>query len=107
MQTLMTYNTNADGTCPLTGAADKPKNRWNLPAGSDFDQRVSLAAMLAPGDDHGRFDQTRAARITGHVTDCIVAGSAHHDPPAHSSESCNCGATSPLDTDSHIALVTQ
>ena len=112
------YNTNADGTCPLTGAANptvstekakaeenKLKNRWNFPAASDFDQSVNLAAMLAPGDDHGRFDQTRAARITGYVTDCIVGGSAHRAPPQHSGESCNCGATSPLDTDSHIDVV--
>jgi len=43
------------------------KNRSAHPRESDFDQNVTLEAMLAPGDDRGRWSETTAARIEGYV----------------------------------------
>lgn len=109
------YNTNRDGTLPPTGGAlpktspkaksNEKKNRWKMPNARDFDSRVTLAAMLAPGDDRTRFSDGRAARITGFVTECKTSGSARRPPPKRSGESCNNGATHALDTDAHIDVV--
>lgn len=109
------YNTNRDGTLPRTGGAlpktsakakeNSQKNRWDMPGASAFDARVTLEAMLAPGNDLHRFTGGRAAKITGIVVGCIVGGNQHRDPPAHSGESCNNGATDSLDTDTHIDVV--
>jgi hypothetical protein len=109
------YNTNADGSFPRTGGA-KPatsvkarentkKNRWDLPAAAAFDSHVTLAAMLARGSDRNRFTEGHAARVTGYVAECKTGGSEHREPPHHSGESCNNGATNALDTDTHIDLV--
>ena len=43
------------------------KNRRQQPAPSDFDQRVTLAALLARGDDRGRWSEQRAAALEGYV----------------------------------------
>lgn len=112
------YEINPDGTCPMSGAArastpdgekkvadNMKRNRWDFPSESDFDSRVTLTAMLAQGNDLHRFKEGRAARITGYVVSCKSGGRAHRNPPQHSGESCNCGATSPVDTDTHIDVV--
>jgi hypothetical protein len=65
-----------------------------LPQNADIDQDVTLAAMLSPGDDTGRFDSTKAATITGFVVKVKSGGK----------ESCNCGAGKSIDMDTHIML---
>jgi hypothetical protein len=75
-------------------ALDRLKNRYHLPDDSDIDPEVSLVAMLAPGRDVNRFDQEKAAKVRGLVLNVKVGGT----------ESCNCGATDPLQRDTHIEL---
>jgi hypothetical protein len=43
------------------------KNRALLPTSDDFDERVTLEALLEPGDDRDRWSEGRAARIEGYV----------------------------------------
>jgi hypothetical protein len=94
---------NSDGTpCGPEGdakndrlkALNKDKNRFTSPSVDDIDTDVTLAAMLSPGEDEGRFDQTKAARIVGFVVK-VKSGGA---------ESCNCHASHPEDRDTHIEL---
>jgi hypothetical protein len=94
----------SDGTkCPAQGTAgsakgkalNRLKNRSTMPCIQDIDEEVTLAAMLAPGDDDNRFDSDRAATVTGIVVRVIPGGDA---------ESCNCGATNQVDRDTHIEL---
>ncbi len=93
----------SDGTpCPLAGSAkgdavkalNRDKNRFTSPQAGDVDTSVTLAAMLSPGDDEGRFDGTRAARVVGFVIDVHLGGK----------ETCNCEATDPVDRDAHVEL---
>ncbi len=93
----------ANGTpCPPQGsnpnpeliALDLQKNRPTGPAAGDIDPDVTLAAILAPGNDMGRFDATKGATIEGIVIR-VKSGSA---------ESCNCKATDPIDEDTHIEV---
>jgi len=63
--------------CPDAGIAltatarylHRLKNRTSLPQTADFDSRVTLDALLQPGDDAGRWSNDRAARIQGQVID--------------------------------------
>jgi hypothetical protein len=73
---------------------NRHKNRWSIPEESDIDAEVSLAAMLAPGKDVGRFDQEKAAKVQGYVIDVKMGGK----------ETCNCGADQPDLRDTHIEL---
>jgi hypothetical protein len=73
---------------------NRKKNRYDLPTAGDIDDQVTLAAMIAPGDDVGRFDDSKAVRVQGWVVDVLVGGT----------ESCNCYATAPIDRDTHIEL---
>jgi hypothetical protein len=93
----------SNGTpCPPEGSAKKAvvrainvkKNRFNAPTADDIDTDVTLATMLAPGEDENRFDDSRAARVVGFVMNVKVGGR----------ETCNCGATNPIDRDTHIEL---
>jgi hypothetical protein len=67
--------------CPSTGFAltDKArqlhrlKNRTQIPQLSDLDSRVSLNALLEPGNDTDRWSTERAARISGYVIDVAYA----------------------------------
>ena len=68
------------------------KNRTAVPAPTDIDARVTLSAMLAPGDDRRRWQQNRAAIIEGYVVRVHDAGA----------ESANC--FSPNRLDAHIEL---
>ncbi len=71
------------------------KNRYQPPQTADYDTSVTLAAMVAPGNDENRWSETRAAEITGYVHDVKVGGV----------ESANCHARDPLYRDTHIELV--
>ena len=91
--------------CRLTGnakpgstmaAQNTKKNRWTGPGAQDIDPKVTLAAMIKPGNDRNRFNKSRAARIVGFVADVKPKGSI---------ESCNCKAPGPLDQDTHIDVV--
>jgi len=75
-------------------AIDRLKNRFVAPTTDQIDSDVSLAAILAPGDDLDRFDQNKGAKISGFVIDVKVGGV----------ETCNCKAKDPIDRDTHIEL---
>lgn len=89
--------------CGMDGTAKKAnlqklnqlKNRYNPPQASQIDHSITLQAMLAPGDDKGRWTSTSGAEITGFVLDVKPGGG----------ETCNCGKTDPVHTDTHIELV--
>ena len=68
------------------------KNRTALPQAADFDTRITLDALLQPGDDRNRWSTDRAARIQGEVIDVAYAGS----------EATNC--FSPSRRDIHILV---
>src|SRR5215468_5397039 len=61
--------------CPQHGLALLPtmptvirlKNRIGMPQEADFDNQVTLAALLQPGDDRGRWSEARAAAVEGYV----------------------------------------
>jgi hypothetical protein len=63
--------------CPNAGIAlnakarylHRLKNRAALPQPADFDPRVTLDALLQPGDDSSRWSNDRAARVQGLVID--------------------------------------
>ena len=96
------YTLTTGKSCGPEGSTSKPdvktlnrqKNRFQAPTVDDIDTDVSLAAMLAPGEDQNRFDPARAARIVGFVVDA---------KPGRK-ETCNCGATDPIDRDTHIEI---
>jgi len=70
------------------------KNRYDMPKSSDIDPAVTLAALLKPGHDRGRFTVGRAVEITGYVYDVKKGGM----------ETCNCGSNDLVHTDTHIDL---
>jgi hypothetical protein len=88
--------------CPGAGIAltsrqrhlHRLKNRNAFPNAADFDSRVTLAALLQPGDDTNRWSTDRAGRIQGYVIDVAHAGS----------EAANC--FSPIRRDIHILIAT-
>jgi hypothetical protein len=93
----------AHGPCLADGDAvpgspdektDKLKIRTTKVSDSDIDSHVTLAALLAPGEDLGRFDQTHAATLEGTVL-LVKSGGQ---------ETVNCyGAAETFDT--HMDLV--
>ena len=68
------------------------KNRTAFPEPSDFDPRVTLDALLQPGNDSTRWSSDRAARVQGEVVD---VGYAHP-------EATNC--YNPCRRDIHILI---
>jgi hypothetical protein len=86
-----------DGTATSEAGKElnRLKNRYHTPREDDIDAEVSLAAMLAPGNDINRFDAKRAARVQGIVVNVLVGGNK---------ETCNCGATAVNQRDTHIEL---
>jgi hypothetical protein len=93
----------SDGTaCPAKGdnprmaliVLDLQKNRATAPSAAEIDPDATLAAILSPGTDIGRFDPTRGATVEGIVIR-VKQGSK---------ESCNCHATNAVDEDTHIEL---
>lgn len=71
------------------------KNRISIPQATDFDSRITLAALLQPGDDHDRWSTNRAARVQGEVIDVAYARP----------EATNC--FNPCRRDIHILIATQ
>jgi hypothetical protein len=82
-----------DARSPGVQALNRLKNRYVAPQQSD--SAITLAAMLAPGRDTGRWKTKQAAEISGYVFDVKVGGI----------ESTNCHARSAEDRDTHIELV--
>lgn len=88
--------------CPNAGIAltararqlHRLKNRTALPQSTDFDSRVTLDALLQPGDDTSRWSSDRAARVQGLVIDVGYARP----------EATNC--FSPCRRDIHILIAT-
>jgi hypothetical protein len=86
--------------CPVAGdaksgalaALDGLKNRFVPPA--SINPTVTLAAVLAPGNDRTRWSQNMAASIEGYVAEVYVGGV----------ETANCHATDPQHRDTHIAI---
>ena len=68
------------------------KNRTAFPQPADFDSRITLDALLQPGNDSERWSSDRAARIQGYVIDVAYAGT----------EAANC--FSPSRRDIHILV---
>jgi hypothetical protein len=89
--------------CPSAGIAlttrarnlHRLKNRTSIPQATDFDARVTLDALLQPGDDTNRWSNTRAARIQGEVIDVAYARP----------EATNC--FNPCRRDIHILVATR
>jgi hypothetical protein len=95
--------TMSDGkVCPMVGtgksaankALNRLKNRFVPPDDADINPHVTLAAILAPGEDTDRFNPQEAAKVIGYVINVKVGGK----------EACNCTATNPIDMDTHIEL---
>lgn len=89
--------------CPSAGIAltvrardlHRLKNRTSTPQTSDFDSRVTLDALLQPGDDRDRWSNNRAARVQGEVIDVAYARA----------EATNC--FNPCRRDIHILIATR
>ncbi len=89
--------------CPPEGTAlserirrlNELKNRSAAPNDADIDRSVTLAALLAPGDDRVRWNESKAADVTGYVFRVRSGGR----------ETTNCQATDTPDEDTHIELV--
>jgi len=89
--------------CPLEGDAtsasvqqlNRLKNRTAIPQPQQIDPAVTLTAILEPGDDRHRWNETHAAEITAYVIDVKVGGV----------ETVNCRASDPQHRDTHIELV--
>src|SRR5262249_17216650 len=77
--------------CPVEGTAkpqagkvlNRLKNRTVAPHPDQIDRAVTLEAMLAPGEDEGRFDEQKGAIITGWVVNVEQGGQP---------ETANCGS---------------
>lgn len=88
--------------CPVAGDAKNAavrelnplKRRMTTPSPAELDSQVTLAAMVAPGDDTNRFYAGRGATIVGYVADVKVGGV----------ESVNCHTHEPKYRDTHIEL---
>lgn len=70
------------------------KNRYVAPTPTQIDSLITLAAMLAPGDDATRFAQDKGVEIVGVVTDVQVGGT----------ETTNCDANTLPYRDTHIRI---
>jgi hypothetical protein len=87
--------------CPAGGAAFTPgrraflrlKNRVAVPGAQDFDANVSLEALLHPGDDRGRWSESRAGRVEGYVVEVVEGGM----------EAANCFSYRERDLHIHVA----
>lgn len=76
-------------------ALDRLKNRYTQPSPEQIDPRITLAAILAPGNDISRWKVKEGAEIVGYVWDAKRGGI----------ESTNCHARNDPDRDTHIELV--
>ena len=91
--------------CPPQGDAKQAaaralnplKRRMSVPIPREIDPKVTLQAMLAPGDDTNRWDTNRGGVIEGYVADVKVGGI----------ESVNCHTRDPLYRDTHIEITAE
>jgi hypothetical protein len=89
------------GVCPTPGAALTPsgrefmrlKNRDAEPSPRDFDERVTLEALLLRGEDRERWSESRAGRVEGYVVEVVEGGV----------EAANCYSYRERDTHVHVA----
>ncbi|HEX7316833.1 MAG TPA: hypothetical protein VF297_23225 [Pyrinomonadaceae bacterium] len=87
--------------CPAEGAAVTPgrraflslKNRVGAPKPEEFDERVTLEALLRPGEDRVRWSESRAARVEGYVVEVVEGGA----------EAANCFSYVERDIHIHVA----
>ena len=87
--------------CPAEGVAFTPgrreflrlKNRVGAPMPEEFDERVTLEALLRPGEDRGRWSESRAGRIEGYVVEVVEGGA----------EAANCFSYVERDIHIHVA----
>src|SRR5678816_4555244 len=72
---ILALNCPSAGIALTTRARDlhRLKNRTSFPQATDFDARVTLDALLQPGDGTHRWSSSRAARIQGEVIDVAYA----------------------------------
>jgi hypothetical protein len=84
-----------DAVVSSVQALNRLKNRYTAPRPADFDSLVTLAALVRPGDDRGRWKVHRGAAIVGYV----------HDVKPGGIETVNCKARDPAFRDTHIELV--
>ena len=94
---VLALNCPSAGIALTTRARDlhRLKNRTSLPQATDFDSRVTLDALLQPGDDTNRWSTDHAARIEGEVIDVAYARP----------EATNCW--NPCRRDIHIVVATR
>src|SRR5215469_14327983 len=76
-------------------ALDRLKNRYTAPSPADMDSSITLEAILAPGNDIGRWNVKEWAEIIGYVLDVKRGGI----------EATNCHGRNDPDRDTHIELV--
>jgi hypothetical protein len=76
-------------------ALDRLKNRYTHPSTERFDSRITLAEILAPGNDISRWKVNEGAEIVGYVSEV----------KPDSIESTNCCARDDLNRDTHIEMV--
>lgn len=69
------------------------KNRTLLPSSDDFDERLTLEALLEPGDDRARWSEGRAAKLEGYVVGVTRGGI----------EAANCYSLRMRDTHIYVA----
>jgi len=87
--------------CPAEGVAFtqgrrafmRLKNRVGAPKPEDFDERVTLEALLSPGEDRGRWSESRAGRVEGYVVEVVEGGM----------EAANCFSHRERDLHIHVA----
>lgn len=84
-----------DARSPAVRALNRLKNRVTAPTPAEINPKVTLAAVLAPGNDIGRWKVRYGAEVTGYVDDVKVGGI----------ETVNCHAHTPQYRDTHIELV--
>jgi hypothetical protein len=84
-----------DARSPAVQALNRLKNRYIPTQPEQIDRAITLAAMLAPGRDTGRWKVKQGAEIIGFVFDVKVGGI----------ESTNCHARAVEQRDTHIELI--
>jgi hypothetical protein len=90
------------GGCGMEGSATRAdiqsqnrlKNRTTAPSSEDIDSSIVLQAILQPGDDRDRFEESDGAVVTGFV----------HAVKAGGAETVNCGANTVDLKDAHIEI---
>lgn len=95
LETLDGCPTEGDAANPAVRELNRLKNRTTPPDPQQIDPAVTLSALLEPGYDRGRWNESHAAEIIGYVEDVKVGGV----------ETVNCRATDPEHRDTHIELV--